>query len=207
MNDPNGLGPRIKIEGNSIEIHVKLYYVDNNDDKNYGLNEQQMNEILSWETSVPSDYSKSYSLDEGSYNVKLILDVIHMTGMNFNQMDVSVDKNDGYMFVANADNLLSQDKEKMELGVGVIANTIFMLSGEYLKPYKDTGSHEMAHALGIVGHPSNLKDNPNIPSIAEPPIIINGKMLRDKPGNKFLQEVLRINKINTTENIDKVINH
>ena len=200
--DPNGLGPRITINGNQIKIEFDFYYVTRNADSKFGLSDNQINTVNNFIVDIESNWKGNFSINEQSYEVTTSVNIHKVVDKNISKLDASFNKGDSYVIIKNATHSNQEDLSKLEknLGVGVIGNYLYLLDSDKLNPYDDTGSHESWHLMGGEGHPVDLRSDPNTPSIAEPPDIIKGIKVRDKPSGKVLKRIFDINNIKYESN-------
>jgi RHS repeat-associated protein len=191
FKDQNGLGPRITILGSNIYIEWNIYYTTQEFDIDHGLNKKQQEVLNDMKKDIIKGWS-DFTLNGKKYTVKSTVNLIN-TDMTWKDLTHKYEQESFFNFASNAYDISSDvmNKLKSHRGIGVYYNTIYMLTGEELKPYITTGAHEAGHTMDLVDLPSNENDD-EIPSIMQPVLIKNGIEYRNYPSTKEYELIFKL---------------
>jgi len=186
--DVRGMDPRITINGNNMFIEYEFYFVSSKDDEKNGLDADQIEEAQKLIDNINNSWTMEDVVYKGiNYNISVLATMKQVKGTFEQLLKDKSGKFDNFISNANGEDLNLLEKN---VGVGSdAANRLYLARGESLKPYDNTGAHEIWHLLGGLLHSEStskyreMDDNTrqSVYSIGGPMLNYKGKLYRDDP--------------------------
>lgn len=188
FKDVDGRDARITIIGNTIEIEIPIYYVDNNLDQDFGASIEQISILQNFKSNIENYWSGEFTIDGKIYNVNTSVVLEKITDKSYGRLSIDVQDAPGTNIFQSVYGNIG------EKGAGV-SGQVLMVSQNMYKGYFDTGAHEAGHLMGLPDR-TDPTDNPTM--MHGHLENENGQVVkqRSKPTSADLSEILKRNNIN-----------
>jgi len=214
FTDILGQGPKITISGNEIDINFSIFYTTKEVDAVFGLDQTQINVLETMSQNAHEDWSGDFVIGGELYSINVNVELT----LSSQPFDIFASEKQrlpgGYNLIGDFTwDPQASEQLAHERGVGMSGNVLMMLSGDDLKPYKSSGSHEAGHAMSL-GH-EDATSRPyrygskleKIWSVMGKVTIYEGKEYREKPTSNDWSKIFERTKINLKKNQSTYINN